>query len=73
MYDKGLSPCAGLLKQFVLDNIIEQNGAWYSCEGVKFQRKDFDERFLTDEKFSSLRKEVGLDTQPLVNKELKAE
>ena len=72
MYDKGLSPFAGLLKQFVLDNIIEQNGAWYSCGGVKFQRKEFDERFLTDEKFSSLRKEVGLHAQPHANKELTA-
>ena len=73
MYDKGLSPCAGLLKQFVLDNIIEQNGAWYSCEGVKFQRKDFDESFLTDDKFASLRKVVGLSSQALVNNELTAD
>ena len=73
LFDEGLNPYAGLLRQFVLESLVEQNGAWYSCGDFKFQRKDFDERFLTDEKFASLRKVVGLSSQPLENKALTAE
>ena len=72
LFDEGLNPYAGLLRQFVLDNIVEQNGAWYSCNDVKFQRKDFDERFLIDDKFSFLRKEAGFAPQLAATKELRA-
>jgi|11BtaG_2_1085332.scaffolds.fasta_scaffold15821_3 recombination protein RecA len=73
MYDDGLNACAGLLKQLVLDNIVDQNGAWYNWNGVKFQRKEFDEKFLTDEKFSQLRKTVGVESQPPAKSQLKAD
>ena len=72
MYDEGLNPCAGLLKQLVLDNIIDQNGAWYSWGDVKFQRKEFDESFATSEKFAKLRYEVGIEPQLPADKELTA-
>jgi recombination protein RecA len=72
MYDEGLNACAGLLKQLVLDNIIDQNGAWYSWDGVKFQRKEFDESFTTGEKFAKLRFEVGIEPQLPATKELTA-
>jgi len=72
MYDEGLNACAGMLKQLVLDNTIEQNGAWYSWNDVKFQRKEFDKSFLTGEKFANLREQVGVSPQPPAVKELRA-
>ena len=72
MYDEGLNACAGLLKQLVLDNVIDQNGAWYSWSGVKFQRKEFDESFTTGEKFAGLRTQVGIAPQLPATKQLKA-
>ena len=72
MYDEGLNPCAGLLKQLVLDNIIDQNGAWYSWGDVKFQRKEFDESFATSDKFAELRAQVGIESQTPVDKQLTA-
>ena len=67
MYDEGLSSCAGMLKQLVLDNVIDQNGAWYSWNDMKFQRKEFDSHFSTGEKFTDLRKAVGVETQLAAN------
>ena len=72
MYDEGLNPCAGLLKQLVLDNIIDQTGAWYSGGDVKFQRKEFDESFATSDKFAELRAQVGIESQTPVDKQLTA-
>ena len=72
MYDEGLNACAGMLKQLVLDNIVEQSGAWYSWDGVKFQRKEFDNSFSSGEKFAGLREAVGVETQLAENKELTA-
>jgi recombination protein RecA len=72
MYDQGLNSCAGMLKQLVLDNIVDQSGAWYSWNGVKFQRKEFDNSFSSGEKFAGLREAVGVETQPAENKELTA-
>ncbi len=72
MYDEGLNSCAGLLKQLVLDNTIDQNGAWYSWGDVKFQRKEFDESFATSEKFAKLRLEVGIEPQLPATKQLRA-
>lgn len=40
-YDEGLDPYAGLLAQFVKDEVVEQNGAWYSYGEEKFQKKNF--------------------------------
>ena len=72
MYDEGLNACAGMLKQLVLDNVVEQSGAWYSWNGVKFQRKEFDNSLSSGEKFTGLREAVGVKTQPAENKELTA-
>ena len=72
MYDEGLNSCAGLLKQLVLDNTVDQNGAWYSWDGVKFQRKEFDKSFSSGDKFAGLRETVGVQTQPAATKQLNA-
>ena len=72
MYDEGLNSCAGMLKQLVLDNVVDQSGAWYSWNDVKFQRKEFDKSFSSGEKFAGLREAVGVETQPAGNKELTA-
>jgi len=72
LYDEGLNSCAGMLKQLVLDNVVDQSGAWYSWNDVKFQRKEFDKSFSSGEKFAGLREAVGVETQPAGNKELTA-
>jgi len=72
LYDEGLNSCAGMLKQLVLDNVVDQSGAWYSWNDVKFQRKEFDKSFSSGEKFAGLREAVGVKTQPAENKELTA-
>ena len=72
LYDEGLNACAGMLKQLVLDNVVDQSGAWYSWNEVKFQRKEFDNSFSSGEKFAGLREAVGVETQPAGNKELTA-
>jgi recombination protein RecA len=43
LYDVGLSPYFGLLKQLEGDGLVTRSGAWYSVEGTgkKFQSKDF--------------------------------
>jgi len=43
MYNEGLNPYAGLLKQFEADGHVERNGAWYTVTstGKKFQSKEF--------------------------------
>ena len=43
MYNEGLKPFAGVLKQLEADDIIQRSGAWYSVDGTekKFQSKDF--------------------------------
>jgi len=60
IYDKGLNPFYGLLNQLVLDGYVTLAGSWYSYEGTKFQNKTFNEGFLTDDKFTELRKVVGV-------------
>ena len=49
MYDEGLNPLAGVLKQLEMDGEVERNGAWYTINGTnkKFQSKDF-QRLLAD-------------------------
>ena len=43
LYNEGLNPYAGLLKQFESDGHVERNGAWYTVTstGKKFQSKEF--------------------------------
>jgi len=60
VFNKGLNPHYGLLNQLVSEGTVDQSGAWYSYKDTKFQTKTFNEGFLTDEKFSELRKEIGL-------------
>lgn len=60
VYDKGLNPYYGLLNQLVSDGTVEQSGAWFSYKDTKFQNKTFNDGLLTDDKFSELRKEIGL-------------
>jgi recombination protein RecA len=60
IYDKGLSPCYGLLHQLVLDGYVTKQGSWYAYKDSKFQSKTFNDGFLTDDKFSELREVVGI-------------
>jgi len=43
LFDEGLNPYTGLLKQLEIEGLVERNGAWYSIPdtGKKFQSKDF--------------------------------
>ena len=60
MWDEGLNAFAGILSQLLTDGVIKQTGSWYSFGDIKFQKKQFNEGFITDEVFSELRKEIGL-------------
>jgi recombination protein RecA len=60
MYNEGLNAYAGILPQLLSDGLIKQTGSWYTFRDVKFQKKQFNEGFLTDEIFSELREEIGL-------------
>jgi len=60
MWDEGLNAFAGILSQLLTDGVINQTGSWYSFGDIKFQKKQFNEGFITDEVFSELRKEIGL-------------
>ncbi len=59
LYDQGLNPLHGFLPVLLSTGVVTQNGAWYSFGDTKFQKKDFEESFLTDDKFSSLRDKLG--------------
>ena len=63
MYNEGLNPLAGVLKQLEADNLIHRSGAWYSVAGTekKFQSKDFLEllKDQSEEGFAPLRKFLG--------------
>tara|TARA_R110002051_G_scaffold11808_2_gene42552 strand:+ start:17987 stop:18973 length:987 start_codon:yes stop_codon:yes gene_type:complete len=63
MYNEGLDPFAGVLKQLESQNHIQRSGAWYSVEGTekKFQSKDFLSLLKdpTEEGFAPLRKLLG--------------
>ena len=41
MYNEGLNPYAGTLKDLEADGMVERNGAWYTVAGTgkKFQSK----------------------------------
>lgn len=64
MFNEGLCPYTGTLKQLVIDGIIELNGAWYTISetGKKFQSPSYvtllkDE---TEEGFDPIRKLFGI-------------
>ena len=63
MYNEGLNPLAGVLKQLEADNLIHRSGAWYSVAGTekKFKSKDFLEllKDQSEEGFAPLRKFLG--------------
>jgi len=64
LWDEGLNPYAGLLKQLELEGFVERNGAWYTLKetGKKFQSKDFVNLFqdAEDTGFTPIRKYLGL-------------
>ena len=61
LYDVGLTAHYGVLDHLVKDGIVERSGAWYQYKDEpKFQAKTFNEGFMTDEKFKTLRQEIGL-------------
>jgi len=43
LFDEGLNPYSGVLKQMEIDGHVERNGAWYTvvATGKKFQSKEF--------------------------------
>ena len=53
LYDEGLDPYGGLLKQLEVDGHIERSGAWYTVvsTGKKFQSKEFSS-LLDDPQFA---------------------
>lgn len=62
MFDEGLNPYAGLVGCFEADNLVDRSGAWYTVvqNGERFQKKEFDEKFETSDKFAPLREVLGL-------------
>jgi len=60
LYNEGLDPYVGLLRQFETEGYVERNGAWYTVveTGKKFQSKDFVELIQppVDEGLASLAK-----------------
>ena len=63
MYNEGLNPYAGVLKQLEAEGEVTRAGAWYSVKGTdkKFQSKDFVGlvKDAQDEGFAPLRKFLG--------------
>jgi len=64
IYEDGLNPYAGLLKQVEDEGMVERNGAWYTVKetGKKFQSKEFVELLQppVDEGFTPLAKFLGI-------------
>ena len=64
MYNEGLNPYVGLLKQLEDEGMVERNGAWYTVKetGKKFQSKEFVELLQppVDEGFTPLAKFLGI-------------
>jgi recombination protein RecA len=64
LWDEGLNPYAGLLKQLEGEGLVERNGAWYTVEGSgkKFQSKEFQDLLVDQQEvgFGPLRKFFGL-------------
>ena len=63
MYNEGLNPYVGLLKQVEDEGLVDRNGAWYTVKesGKKFQSKDFVELLQDAENtgFTPIRKYLG--------------
>jgi len=63
MFNEGLKPFAGVLKQLEADDVIQRSGAWYSVDGTekKFQSKDFLDLLqdTTEVGFDPIRKFLG--------------
>jgi recombination protein RecA len=64
LYNEGLNPYEGLLKQLEADGLVSRAGAWYSVAETdkKFQSKDFTCLLTTekDESFSNIKKLLGV-------------
>ena len=61
LYDVGLTSHYGVLDHLVKDGIVERSGAWYQYkDDPKSQSKTINEGFMTDDKFKTLRQEIGL-------------
>ena len=64
MWDEGLNPYAGILRQLEAEDMVSRNGAWYTVKesGKKFQSKEFQDLLLDpqEEGFSDLRKFFGV-------------
>ena len=64
LWDEGLNPYAGLLKQLEGEGQVTRNGAWYTVNGTgkKFQSKEFQELLVDQQEvgFDPLRKFFGL-------------
>jgi len=64
MYNEGLNPYAGTLKQLEADGMVTRSGAWYTVadSDKKFQSKDFQDLLLDPkaEGFEGIRKFFGV-------------
>jgi len=64
MYNEGLNPYAGTLKQLEGDGMVTRSGAWYTVadSDKKFQSKDFQDLLLDPkaEGFEGIRKFFGV-------------
>jgi len=64
MWDEGLNPYTGVLKQLEAEGLVSRSGAWYTVEGSgkKFQSKEFETLLLDpqEEGFSNIRKLFGI-------------
>ncbi len=64
MWDTGLNPYTGVLKQLEAEGLVSRSGAWYTVEGSgkKFQSKEFETLLLDpqEEGFSNIRKLFGI-------------
>lgn len=61
IFNKGLNPICGILAAFEAQELVFKSGAWYTFEDIKFQEKEFNESFLTSDKFAALRLKSGFD------------
>jgi recombination protein RecA len=64
MYNEGLNPYAGVLKQLEAAGKVQRSGAWYTVDGTekKFQAKEFIDLLLAPDTvgFEPLRKFFGI-------------
>ena len=64
LFNEGLSPYTGVLKQLEVEGLVIRSGAWYTVKesGKKFQSKEFETLLLDplEQGFSDLRKFFGV-------------